>query len=541
MAFDLVLAALQSSLPAAAFALAADGLAQRQCRSFACAFKNLREQHGFECNAGHSADCAGYGVQLQLCLLLRLLLCLMFLLPVGLLALLCGLNLAAAAVCCILAAGVFYAVNLLKFKVLHEPLVFTDLLLIKEIVSCPRFYFGYITLKQRIVLLLLFCALAATGLSFEPSRNLYSCGSFVSAYFYFAALTLCLLLLYLAGSLKALGRAGAGLSAVLMRFYEADSCLGAARFGVLLHFVLGLALYLLKAQWPECLAAHERRCRAVKGCAQETAGSIVLIQAESLIPGVKDLAEAACGAQFSSELKLSYFGAYTMRTEFAVLTGIEPQQLGACSSDPYLLAASQKISSLASRLKLQGYYSICLHANSGRFFNRRQVMAGFGFDECVFAEELKTGNRSASDLEILKQAARRLRRAHEQGSKLFIFIITLGGHGPYQDQSRPEADAIEVYARKQQSLISGLKLLKSTLGGSDSLLVYGDHLPPIESLLKDSAGFKTADAVPGPAVLGFNFRPGAVLQQVVQNSERKVRISCSELNALLLSQGGLYA
>ena len=105
-------------------------------------------------------------------------------------------------------------------------------------------------------------------------------------------------------------------------------------------------------------------------------GHRLLIQAESFVPigalldrpsRMPAIDELMCRST-SGALKLDWRGAYTMRTEFAVLTGIAPRELETYGFDPYRLAAMMPMQSLAWQLKAQGYRTVVCHPNDARFF-----------------------------------------------------------------------------------------------------------------------------------------------------------------------------
>lgn len=573
-------------------------------------------------------------------LLCRYLICLLFCFPPVVLILSLSGDPIASLVLSAVPFVVFFIISLIKFKVLHEPLVFSDLLLLKEIVDCPRFYLGYVTLKQWVGVAVLF--LAAVGLLTAYELHLSQAAIFAEqaaagggepgaaegAVWGFLGLlgegrsgyepsltvvlliALCMIMppLIAAGLARASGGLRAWLTYCSSVLFEPDACRGAAGAGTLIYFMQGLLLFWLRAVWPAVIAGHNARgqeaAAALSAVAAEDAaaggvdaaaetaeagaeskagaeaksgavpaparqarqqaepspgeaasekavdkigfnslsrdkiysaesnkkapaGSIVLLQAESLInfDNLGTQLSFTADAELRAELELYYFGAYTMRTEFSVLTGIDPRRLGAYAFDPYQLAGRMPMGSLASLLKEAGFYCICLHANSGRFFNRRVVMRNLGFDETIFAEDLALLNTAGfKDTVVYQTACQRLQKAAALGQKLFVFIISLDGHGPYTGKIQPGEDRehsihsvkdrcgmavsarpeLAVYRQKQQSLEQGVQLLRESMSSADSLFIYGDHLPPISSLLQDGRIYRAAASVPKPAVYAFN-------------------------------------
>lgn len=502
-----------------------DVTAQRQCRAFA-----LQVKQNF------TAETLSLRCSLTAAALTALVLYLpgIFLLAAPLPALLPAL---------VLGLG-FYTVSALKFRILKEPLVWSDLLLVKELLLCPRYYLGYVRAWVLAVgaaalgaLTVLECLLLAGTQQFFLLQ--YCAGAGV---------------LSLAAVLLALKLAEKQALSLGVRCC-ADACLQGAQQGIMLNFALGLAALRLNLNYPAAMAKQQARVQALRTQGQG-AEVLVLVQAESWVDaarlqraGSTDQDRAACAepADRGTELTLqglfdiNYFGAYTMRSEFAVLTGINPQTLGAFASDPYQLvhglkhqAAGAGLGSLAQLLKQQGWRTAALHLNSGRFFSRRQVLQALGFAELYFAEDLNTADKS--DRSLGQAVVKLIQDAKAKGEKLLVFAISLSGHGPYA--GRDFAAQSLSYAQKQQDLYHCLQQIKAVLGPQDRLLVYGDHLPPL-------TGIEQAAPVEAlkPEVQGFNFKRTELESAGLDGAGSGRLQLCSSLmlNTLMLRAGGLYA
>ena len=510
----------------AAVFLAADMAGQRQCISFA----EHAKQNFRSCRP--SLSCS-----LTAAVLTALLFYMpgMFLLAAPLPALLPALVLGLA----------FYTVSVLKFRILKEPLVWSDLLLVKELMLCPRYYLGYVKAWVLAVGALAICALA--GLEY---LLLTGTGQFFTLQICAGAAVLFLMAVML--SVKLAEKKALSMGA----YCCADSCLQGAQQGIVLNFALGLAALRLKLNYPEALAQQQSRVQALRAQGK-SAEVLVLVQAESWVDLTrlqrapsgcsKDKAPAALSelGHCSTELTLQglfavdYFGAYTMRSEFAVLTGINPQTLGAFASDPYQLVHQLQdqaagLGSLAQLLKRQGWRTAALHLNSGKFFSRRRVLKALGFDELYFAEDLNAGDQS--DRSLGTAVVNLIKEAKARGDKLLVFAVTLSGHGPYA--GRDFASQSMAYAKKQQELFHCLQQISAVLGPQDRLLVYGDHLPPL-------AGIEQAADVNAlkPEVMGFNFTCAELKDAGLYGADGGTLQLCSSraLNALMLRAGGLYA
>ena len=95
----------------------------------------------------------------------------------------------------------------------------------------------------------------------------------------------------------------------------------------------------------------------------------------------------------SGRLHVPGWGANTMRTEFAVLTGIPESALGYDRFNPYYGLARVPIELQVWRLRRAGYRTICLHPFDRRFFRRDLAMPALGFERFLGRETLGGARR----------------------------------------------------------------------------------------------------------------------------------------------------
>lgn len=255
----------------------------------------------------------------------------------------------------------------------------------------------------------------------------------------------------------------------------------------------------------------ERRARHVAlpapaVAASGTAVPIVVVQCESffdarrmtsqmpdnLLPGFD-----ACvrrGATYG-RLGVSAWGANTMRSEFAVLTGIPEDRLGYDRFNPYHAYARAPLASLASHLRGEGYRTLCLHPFDRSFFGRDVIMPGLGFDAFLGRDELGGSRRPPyrSDPDLARQV---LEVLDGEMRRTFVFVITMGNHGPWSANGGrldpglsgrldlagvPQGKALLRYleglGRSDEMLQILLDGVCSRRGGL--LALYGDHLPSL--------------------------------------------------------------
>ncbi len=405
-----------------------------------------------------------------------------------------------------LAVAYSYA-NEAKLRVLAEPVVFTDFFLAFDIFRHPRLALPFPN-KTKVLLAAIgavcFCVLMV---SLEPPAWRHSPWLLVSS---FSLLFLAIWEIvrrnstHAAKYLRRLGLAG-------------DPAHDSAMFGSL-GTLLAYGL----------IAKGERVAR--QSAASPTGGSglfslspqppaaqpIVLVQCESffdvrrlhaainsdLLPNF-DHCKRTC-LQWG-RLDVPSWGANTVRTEFAVLSGLSDDALGFDRFDPYYRFAHAPINSLAWQLRAEGYRTICIHPFDPTFYGRNRVMPNLGFDLFLGEEAFDGAARSngyVSDVEVARKIAD-LVKTH--GPKVFVFAITMENHGPWLGAGElpttnllPEIGlpsgaklALERYVQSLRNADEMLGILTATLSneGTEGLLAfYGDHLPAFRQTF-DTLGF----------------------------------------------------
>ncbi|TMJ61661.1 MAG: LTA synthase family protein [Alphaproteobacteria bacterium] len=246
---------------------------------------------------------------------------------------------------------------------------------------------------------------------------------------------------------------------------------------------------------------------SVVGQRRGDAAPIVLVQCESFFdarrlgpPIGRDLLpafdECRAAAAFSGRLEVPGWGANTMRTEFAVLTGIPETELGYDRFNPYYALARVPIASQVCRLRDAGYRTICVHPFDRRFFRRDLAMPALGFDTFLDHKALGVSCRPpyCSDPDLAHHV---LRLLGEAGPRSFIFVITMGNHGPWLAKGPPiDSRIARLFATETVPDGTALQRYLDGLRRSDEMLAvlmpgleqrrdgailgfYGDHLPSL--------------------------------------------------------------
>ncbi|MBN8455422.1 LTA synthase family protein [Accumulibacter sp.] len=379
-----------------------------------------------------------------------------------------------------LLAGFLFIVLVSNAKAdsLHEPFIFQDFEYFRDALRHPRLYLPFLGAGRAVLAVLALAAAIVAGLSMEESlldglsNEHFLAGSGV------LALTGLLLI-------------GFGTWRRIPVCFDAASDLR--------------NLGLLPALWRYGEEEH-RPCRppmpfaaAVSPALEVPARpTLVVVQSESffdprrLFSGIRDdllseydalRARAIC----HGPLAVAAWGANTVRTEFAFLSGLSADSLGVHRFNPYRRLGRQGVATLASFLKQLGYRTICVHPYVASFYSRHRVLPRLGFDEFIDLRAFAGAARSGpyvSDLAVADRVCSLLQEAG--GQPLFVFVITMENHGPLHLESVAPGDEDRFYSVAPPA-------------GCDELTIYLRHLANADRML---GRLRVAiEALPDPACL----------------------------------------
>jgi len=166
------------------------------------------------------------------------------------------------------------------------------------------------------------------------------------------------------------------------------------------------------------------------------------------------------------------WGAYTMQTEMAVLTGIDRGAYGTASLNPYQAAAARlHVPSIAHIARAAGYRTVCLHPAKPGFFRRHAAMPNLGFDAFLSAKDFGGAARFGPYIAdtALAEKAEHVMATHDQ--PLFLHLITMESHGPW-DRGRLQDVAVEA------------DLLADEPTGDHSYALYRAHMENLMVLMR---------------------------------------------------------
>jgi phosphoglycerol transferase MdoB-like AlkP superfamily enzyme len=249
--------------------------------------------------------------------------------------------------------------------------------------------------------------------------------------------------------------------------------------------------------------------------ARKPAPDVIMIMSESLWDPTKlqdiafdpDPMPTIRGAQ-SGQVFSPEFGGMTANVEFEALTGFTNAFLP-YGGIPYQQYIRRPLPSLATLFREKGYTSIALHPFEGWFWNRESVYRHLGFDKFLSQEQLPALEKRGmfvSDTALTEQV---IQVADAADQPLFLFAVTLQGHGPYE-ATRYEENRISVGSELDAGAAQQLTTYADGVKEADDsvatlmdwakrrqretiIVLFGDHLPPLGRVFTES-GYM-ADAV----------------------------------------------
>ncbi|WP_231600530.1 MULTISPECIES: LTA synthase family protein [Burkholderia] len=379
--------------------------------------------------------------------------------------------------------GLVAAVSNAKYESLREPFVFTDLSLFSQLFSHPRLYLPFLSLGKVAAIaggiLIVVCGFIVE----RPSASGFSV----------AAWSLVVASLF----------AGQLLAARLALTLELDT--DQARNGFFAVFVA----YLLNGLRPSTLAHFKRSLMtgpyATGGARRHQ--DVILIQSESYFD-MRRISGALESSAYSrldlarnesvlhGKLSVPAWGANTMRTEFAVLTGLPQASLGYARFYPYAFVRNA-CASLARWFSRGNYETLAIHPYYADFFGRKRVFPMLGFERFLDIEHFAAARRCGpyiSDEAVTDAIIAALDAPRDRPR--FIFAMTMENHGPlHLEQVLPGESSsrhtlgedapwrdLTAYLRHIENADAMIGRLLDHLRASDRETVvcfYGDHVPAL--------------------------------------------------------------
>ncbi|MCP3669833.1 MAG: LTA synthase family protein [Gammaproteobacteria bacterium] len=382
----------------------------------------------------------------------------------------------------------------IKQGLMREPFVYMDFEYFTDLLRHPRLYLPYFGVWRAVVLLGLFCFAVYLGLVLETSLfQEFDWSGFITGVAF---------LLLLAGLILRCD--------VLPMTFDANTDL--QRHGFLTSlWAYGLAEYkparLMGKEWKPLVGDLPTGIKAPH---------MVLVQSESFFDAraVHESIDPEVYAwwdqiqetsRMHGSLEVPALGANTVRTEFAVLSGLREAELGVYRFNPYRKLDFSSLSTLPQTLRQAGYRTICIHPYPAGFYRRDRVFPSLGFDEFIDIQAFDAAPRFGpyvSDVAVAEKVASLLEKSEQP---LFVFVITMENHGPLHYEQVTETDRaryynglppagfddMTVYLRHIENAGIMCRKLQVALNSSDRpgrLCWYGDHVPIMPNVYK-GAGY----------------------------------------------------
>lgn len=392
-----------------------------------------------------------------------------------------------------LTAAVFLVlvlVNNAKYKALREPFIFQDYEYFLDAIKHPRLYIPFFGWGKFFISTLGFVFAITVGFWVEPAtQNQWQLNGQLGALLFLLVLSLAFLLI---GNKKTR-------QVIFLPEYDLKN------------------LGLLAKSWQYAQAEREQikapSAFVTPSIKKTKLPNLVAVQSESffdprsLYPAINpkifagfDQVKATAIQQ--GQLKVPAWGANTVRTEFAFLTGLAENNLGVHRFNPYrAVLAGQQVPSIAAHLKNLGYTTLAIHPYPASFYYRNKVFPLLGFDEFIdithFSKEDNFGPY-ISDLAVAKKIEEVLDLAKKP---VFVFVITMENHGPLHLEEITQKDVdniylkpppegckdLTVYLRHINNASLMVKRIQEMLATSSypaSLCWYGDHVPIMPQVYK---------------------------------------------------------
>ncbi|WP_175894745.1 LTA synthase family protein [Burkholderia cepacia] len=379
--------------------------------------------------------------------------------------------------------GLLVVVSNAKYESLREPFVFTDLSLFSQLFSHPRLYLPFLSVGK-VVAMAAGATIVVVGYLAEPPINPRPIPE---------ALAIAVLAFLLGRHLA---------SRMLLTLEPGQDQVAHGFFPMFVAYLLN--------------GLRAGTFRVIEGAAQTgpfaanmpaRRPDVILIQSESFfdvrrispeitLSLLKAFDRAKRESVLFGQLSVPAWGANTMRTEFAVLTGLPSEALGYARFYPYAFVRSA-CASIARWFGRGGYRTLAIHPYHAAFFGRERAFPRLGFDRFLDIGHF-TGAPCAgqyiADLAVLDAIIDVLQGREE--SPCFVFAVTMENHGPlHLEQVLPGESSsrhtlgedaswrdLTAYLRHIENADAMIGRLLDYLRTSDRETVvcfYGDHVPAL--------------------------------------------------------------
>lgn len=385
--------------------------------------------------------------------------------------------------------GLMSGVSNAKFASLREPFVFTDLSLFSQLFAHPRLYLPFLRMQT-------VGAIVAGVLLLVGGFFLDATVSVRVAEFCTLAAAVCLIVCY---------TFAARLHLTL------DPLEDQRRHGFFSVFVA----YLLNGMCRATFRSFERAmsaCPFAHAAAPANRPDVIVIQSESFFDARQSSAaiKSSLYTHFDialrestthGELDVPAWGANTMRSEFALLSGVPSSVLGYARFYPYAFVR-RACASLAGWFRRAGYETIAIHPYHANFFCRDRVFPRLGFDRFLDIRAFAQARRAGpyiSDESVFDRIVKELDSSRSKPA--FIFAMTMENHGPLHLEAVEAAESGRYHNLGEDPAFHDLTAYLRHIANADAMIgrliaylracrrdtvlcFYGDHVPALPHIFE---------------------------------------------------------
>jgi hypothetical protein len=368
--------------------------------------------------------------------------------------------------------AILVLVNNAKFDALREPFIVQDFEYFIDTLRHPRLYLPFFGLGKALLATVAFLLALFTGMRLEaPLTDTIAPRDVITGW---TLLVLTGLLLLLGGAKRKLpvcfeperDLKSLGLLACLWRYGEEER-----------HC----------PQVASPLASRQRRQKSTSPLPH-----LVVVQSESFVdvracfagisPDILAHFDALKrGASLQGKVEVPAWGANTVRTEFAFLSGLSAEQLGVHRFNPYRKLARSGGMTLVSLLKNLGYRTVCVHPYPAGFYGRDKVFPQLGFDAFIDIRDFQGSPKCGpyvGDLALAEKVCTLLKP--DALGPLFVFVITMENHGPLHWEKVATGDVERLYTTPPPAGCEDLTIYLRHLANADCMAgMLGKHLAAI--------------------------------------------------------------
>lgn len=433
---------------------------------------------------------------------------------------------------------IFTAISRVKFAFIREPLLFSDIALVLDVFKYKTIFYA----TKFNIIFWIFAGLYVFGVSalymiFEPTVLPSRHKAFWIIFGFVGYIGLLSLLF-----VRRVNRIAASLSEALLVTLKVRP--NTVRFGTFTSVVLHFIVWLGKNRDTLVKEISDGLHRVIHDLIEgehHGAPLVVVWQSESFydlrnlgdnqleLPTIDRLKKRA--AQ-SGRLTNVFEGGYTLRTEFAVLSGLKPEEVHVDASYPYLRAGHYAELAWPNKLLRNGWHTQFIHPYDRTFFMRHKALPLLGFEHLTMLDEFDhqptTAEPYVSDHDLTYKVLKTIENIDDD-KPTFVFVASMANHGPWEaGRCEGLTEPVGIYRELLQRADDALGTLVAALDTSDRpvwLAFYGDHAPLLKSY---------ADPFPDPRTDYFVVPLGAAAQNAVSKVQVREEAPWNLIETILL-------